>query len=78
MDVENEAIRQLEALNDEMTTYWFGMKLHRNIGHVQHAEAIKVDVQGGTRYTSDWGVFLANEAKVKDHFEGNVVDIGAC
>ena len=77
LDGENEAIRQLEALYDEVTKYWFDINLHRDIGYVQHAEAIKVDVEGGTRYTSDWGAFLAAEAKVKDRFEGNVVDLGA-
>ena len=76
LDAENDAIRQLEELNDEVSAYWFDIKLHRDIGYVQHAEAIKVDVQGGTRYTSDWGAFLANEAKVNGQFEGNVVDIG--
>jgi hypothetical protein len=77
LDGKNEAIRQLEALYDEVSKYWFDMKLRRDIGYVQHAEAIKVDVEGGTRYTSDWGVFLAAEAKVKDWFEGNVIDLGA-
>ncbi|KAL5523207.1 hypothetical protein ACEPAF_1474 [Sanghuangporus sanghuang] len=77
LDGENEAIRQLEALYDEVAKYWFDINLHRDIGYVQHAEAIKVDVEGGTRYTSDWGAFLAAEAKVKDQFEGNVVDLGS-
>ncbi|KAF5381360.1 hypothetical protein D9615_008320 [Tricholomella constricta] len=72
-----EAIRQLEALYDEVTKHWPDIKLHRDIGYVQHAEAIKVDVEGGTRYTSDWGAFVVAEAKVKDQFEGNVVDLGS-
>ncbi|KAF8129235.1 hypothetical protein EV363DRAFT_1169106, partial [Boletus edulis] len=55
---------------------WSNIKLHRNIGHVQYAKAIMVD-EGGTPYTSDWAVFLAAEAKVKDQFEGNVVDLGS-
>ena len=38
---------------------------------------ISVDVEGGTLYTSDWAAFLAAEAKVRDEFEGNVVDLGA-
>ncbi|KAH7882227.1 hypothetical protein F5I97DRAFT_1990402 [Phlebopus sp. FC_14] len=33
--------------------------------------------EGSTRYTADWGVFLAAGAKVKDAFEGNVVDLGS-
>jgi hypothetical protein len=78
LNEENEAIRQLEALHDEITKHWFDIQLHRDIGYVQHAEAIKVDVEGGTRYTSDWGAFLATEAKVRDQFEGNVVDLGGC
>ena len=53
------------------------MNLCRNIGHIQYAAAITADVEGGTLYTSDWGAFLAAEAKVKDGFEGNVVDLGA-
>jgi hypothetical protein len=77
LDDENEAICQLEALYDEVTKYWLDINLYHDIGYVQHAEAIKVDVEGGTRYTSDWGAFLAAEAKVKDQFEGNVVDLGA-
>ena len=74
---ENEAIRQLEALYEEVTKYWFDIQLCRDIGYVQHAEAIKVDIEGGTRYTLDWAAFLATEAKVKASFEGNVVDLGA-
>ena len=57
--------------------YWSDMSFHRNIGHVQYTAAITVDVEGDTRYTSDWAAFLAAEAKVKDQFEGNVVDLGA-
>src|ERR1700676_2302379 len=77
LDGEHKAIHQLEALYDEVMKYWFDIKLCHDIGYIQHAESIKVDVEGGTRYTSDWGVFLATEAKVKDRFEGNVIDLGA-
>ncbi|KAI0038490.1 hypothetical protein FA95DRAFT_1216494 [Auriscalpium vulgare] len=77
LDDENEAIRELDALHKEASKYWSDITLHRDIGYVQHAKAIKVDVDGGTRYTSDWGAFLAIEAKVRDQFEGNVVDIGS-
>ncbi|KAF8463777.1 hypothetical protein DFH94DRAFT_857962 [Russula ochroleuca] len=73
----NEAIADLEAFYDEITKNWSDINLHRNIGHVQHAAAITVDVEGGTLYTSDWAAFLAAEAKVKDKFEGNVVDLGS-
>jgi len=73
----DKAIADLEALYDEVTKYWSDIKFHRNIGHVQYAAAITVDVEGGTLYTSDWAAFLAAEAEVKDEFEGNVVDLGA-
>lgn len=77
LDDETEAIADLEALHGDVTKYWSDIKLHRNIGHVQYAAAISVDVEGGTLYTSDWAAFLAAEAKVRDEFEGNVVDLGS-
>ncbi|ETW80721.1 hypothetical protein HETIRDRAFT_115919 [Heterobasidion irregulare TC 32-1] len=52
LDDENEAIADLEALYDQVTKEWSNIKLHRNIGHVQYAEAITVD-EDDTRYTSD-------------------------
>lgn len=76
LDDENEAIADLEAFHDQVMREWSNIELHRNIGHVQYAEAIKVD-EGGTRYTSDWAAFLAAGAKVKEQFEGNVVDLGS-
>ena len=77
LDIETDAIVDLEALRYDVTKYWSDLKLHRNIGHVQYAAAISVDVEGGTSYTSDWAAFLAAEAKVRDEFEGNVVDLSA-
>lgn len=73
----NEAIMELQGLYDEVTKYWSDIKNHRNIGHVVHAEPITVDTEGGTRYTSDWGAFLAAKSKVDVKFEGNAVDLGA-
>ncbi|KAI0031611.1 hypothetical protein K488DRAFT_86631 [Vararia minispora EC-137] len=64
------------ALHDEVRKDWSNTKLDRNIGYVQHADAIKVD-EGGTGYTIDWAAFLVDEAKVKGQFEGNVVDLGS-
>ncbi|KAF8337086.1 uncharacterized protein EI90DRAFT_3014028 [Cantharellus anzutake] len=75
LEDETEAIADLEAFHDKVTKFWANIKLHRNIGHVQYAAAILVDVGGGTLYTSDWAAFLAAEAKVSDEFEGNVVDL---
>ncbi|KAJ4491916.1 hypothetical protein C8J55DRAFT_588494 [Lentinula edodes] len=54
--------REIKA-RQHVTKYWSDLKLYRNIGHVQYAEAISVDVEGGTRYTSDWAAFVADEAK---------------
>ena len=74
---ENEAIADLQAFYEAVTKNWSDTNFHHNIGHVQYAAAITVDVEGGTLYTSDWAAFLAAEAKVRDEFEGNVVDLGA-
>ncbi|KAJ3907680.1 hypothetical protein F5879DRAFT_919680 [Lentinula edodes] len=74
---DTKATIDLQALHEDATKYWSDFKLYRNIGHIQYAEAISVDVEGGTRYTSDWAAFVADEAKVKDEFEGNVVDLGS-
>ncbi|GBE89876.1 hypothetical protein SCP_1702020 [Sparassis crispa] len=76
LEDENRAIASLERLHDEATKYWSNIKLQRNIGHVEYAPKIKVD-EGNTRYTADWSVFVAAEAKVKGAFEGNVVDLGS-
>ncbi|KAI6012607.1 hypothetical protein F5J12DRAFT_819130 [Pisolithus orientalis] len=77
LDDEKKAIAKLEAFYTEVKRDWSDIKLHRNIGHVQYAAPITVDIEGGTKYTSDWGAFLAAEAKVRDQFEGNVVDLGS-
>ena len=76
LEDESDAIADLESMYNEVTKYWSDIKLHRNIGHVQYAAAITVDVEGGTLYTSDWAAFLAAEVKVKNEFEGNVIDLG--
>ncbi|KAI9512445.1 hypothetical protein F5148DRAFT_1365369 [Russula earlei] len=76
LDDEIKDITDLQRLHGEVTKYWSNIKLDRNIGHVEYAPAIKVD-QGRTQYTADWAAFLAEEAKIKDAFEGNVVDLGS-
>ncbi|KAM6490542.1 hypothetical protein JOM56_013885 [Amanita muscaria] len=48
-----------------------------NARAIKARQPISVDVKGGTLYTSDWAAFLAAEAKVRDEFEGNVVDLGS-
>ncbi|KAG0697475.1 hypothetical protein DFH29DRAFT_984263 [Suillus ampliporus] len=54
---------------------WTNSKLHHNIGHVQYAAAISVNIKGSTLYTLDWAAFSAAEVKVSDKFEGNIVDL---
>ena len=73
---QQEAIAELEVFYDEVTNQWSDIEL-RNIGHVCYAKAISIDVEGGTLYTEDWGVFEVDEAKVRPEFEGTVVDLGA-
>lgn len=76
LDIENDTITRLKELHDTATKEWSDIKLYRDIGHIHYAPAIKVD-EGRTRYTTDWAAFLAVEAKVRNAFEGNVVDLGA-
>ncbi len=58
LDDKNEAIHQLKALDKEVVKHWFDIQLHHDIGYVQYTEAIKVDVEGSTRYTLDWVAFF--------------------
>ena len=74
LEEEREALEDLEALHNEVTKEWSNLTLQRNIGYVEYAPAISV--ADDTGYTSDWGVFVAAEAKVGPQFEGNVVDLG--
>ncbi|KAG6835084.1 hypothetical protein H0H93_005020 [Arthromyces matolae] len=76
LDLYKAALTNLKAFRKEVEKDWSNMKVDRNIGYVQYTAPIMVDVEGGTLYTSDWGAFVANEEKVKENFEGNVIDIG--
>lgn len=73
LDRETQAETTLWAFHADARLNWLQTNLHRNIGYTQFAPAITVNVEGGTRFTSDWGVFAATEGKVEDAFEGNVV-----
>ncbi|KAG5635004.1 hypothetical protein H0H81_012740 [Sphagnurus paluster] len=73
---EAKADIKLWAFLTDARLNWSHKNLDRNIGYTQFAPAITVDVEGGTRFISDWGAFVAAEGKVKDTFEGNVVYIG--
>ena len=76
LDNETKAIADLEALYDNIMRYWSNIKFYCNIGHIQYATAILVNVEGSILYTLDWAAFLATEVKVRDEFEGNIIDLG--
>ena len=65
----------LEAFYKDLNAQWSYIG-RRNIGHVDWAPKISVDVEG-EQYTEDWGKFDLEEAKFKAQFKGNVVDLGA-
>ncbi|ETW75104.1 hypothetical protein HETIRDRAFT_481777 [Heterobasidion irregulare TC 32-1] len=64
----------LEAFYKDINSQW-GDLARRNIGHVDWAPKISVDVQG-RNYTKDIGTFEVDAAKFKAQFKGNVVDLG--
>ncbi|KAH9063587.1 hypothetical protein EDB87DRAFT_1777302 [Lactarius vividus] len=59
----------LEASYKDTNTQW-GDIAHRNIGHVDWAPKISVDVQG-RKYTKDIGTFEVDPARFKAQFKGN-------
>lgn len=63
-----------EKFYNELKSQWCDIK-SRNIGHVDWAPKISVDVVG-LRYTKDIGTFEVDPARFKPHFKGNVVDLG--
>ena len=65
----------LEAFYNELNAQWSDIG-RRNIGHVDWAPKISVDVEGH-RYTRDVGTFELDEARFKPNFKGNVIDLGA-
>ena len=64
----------LETFYKDIISQW-GDSTSRNIGHVDWAPEISVDVQGH-KYTKDIGTFKVDAARFKAHFKGNVVDLG--
>ncbi|KAJ3535489.1 hypothetical protein NMY22_g6468 [Coprinellus aureogranulatus] len=65
-------IQQLNNFKATVEREWADVE-NRNIGHLRCAKAVQVDV-----YTEDWCAIELEEAKVKDSFEGTVIDLGAC
>lgn len=72
--VKND-IGVFEAFYKDVNSQW-GDIARRNIGHVDWAPEVSVDVQGH-KYTKDIGTFEVDAAKFKAQFKGNVVDLGA-
>ncbi|KAL5530946.1 hypothetical protein ACEPAG_3822 [Sanghuangporus baumii] len=68
-------IAVLEVFYKDVNGQW-GDIARRNIGHVDWAPEISVDV-GGRRYTKDIGTFEVDAEKFRAQFKGNVVDLGA-
>ena len=64
----------LETLYNDAKNQWSDI-VCRNIGHVDWAPKISVDVQGCS-YTKDIGTFQVDAVKFKAQFKGNVVDLG--
>ena len=67
LDRETEAINNLSAFHADTVLNWSQKNLYRNIGYTQFAPAITVDVEGGTRFTSDWGSSLSLRERSRTH-----------
>jgi hypothetical protein len=65
----------LETFYNDTNKQW-GDIARRNIGHVDWAPEIYVDVEG-RHYTKDIGTFQVDAARFKDQFKGNVVNLSA-
>ncbi len=64
----------LETFYKDANNQWCNIA-RRNIGHVDWAPKISVDVQGRS-YTKDIGTFEVDVVRFKAQFKGNVVDLG--
>lgn len=64
----------LEAFYNEIKSQWDDITC-RTTSHVHWAPEISVDVQS-CKYTEDICTFEVDAARFRDHFKGNVVDLG--
>ncbi|KAK7453937.1 hypothetical protein VKT23_011449 [Stygiomarasmius scandens] len=69
-----EDIGIFENFYSELNSKWGDIEC-RNIGHVNWAPEISVDVEG-RHYTKDIGTFEVEAARFRPQFKGNVVDLG--
>jgi hypothetical protein len=75
LDKVNRDNRRLQAFFKEVNTQWNDIA-RRNIGFVDWAPSISIDVDD-RHYTRDIGTVELDPQKFKDHFQGNVVQLGA-
>lgn len=66
---------KVEKFFKQINTQWSNISC-RDIGFVDWAPRISVDIND-RRYTKDIGTFELDQAKFRDQFKGNVVDLGA-
>lgn len=64
----------LETFYKDIINQW-GNIAHQNIGHIDWASEISVDVQG-CKYTKEIDMFKVDAVRFKAHFKGNVIDLG--
>jgi hypothetical protein len=64
----------LETFYNDASNQWSDIA-RRNIGHIDWAPKISIDVQGH-KYTKDIGTFEVDAVTFKAQFKGNVVDLG--
>lgn len=65
----------LEAFYNDVNARWSDIE-HRNIGRLDWTPKISIDIEGKC-YTLDLGTFELDEAKFRNNFKGNVIDLGA-
>ena len=75
LDKVNRDNRRLQAFFKEVNIQWNDIA-RRNIGFVDWAPSISTDVDD-RHYTRDIGTVELDPQKFKDHFQGNVVQLGA-
>lgn len=68
-------IGKLETFYKEINSQWSDLAC-QNIGHVNWAPAISVDIEG-RHYTKDIGTFKVDTVRFRIQFKGNIVNLGA-
>ncbi|CUA71177.1 hypothetical protein RSOLAG22IIIB_09403 [Rhizoctonia solani] len=71
----NKKNKRLYAFSHEVHTHWTEIT-RRTIGHVHWAPSISIVGDSNHAYTRDIGTFELEAAKFREHFKGNIVDLG--